>query len=157
MGLQRAGSRNYGSPVARQDPFEELEPFAHRVHAYVSYRTGTDAEAEQLTGAAFERAHRHRKAFDARRDDALLWLLAIARSIVVERDLRVRTPPIAGGLRGALVSLTPHEQDLIALRYGADLELPQIAALLQSELTTVDTGLRAALRKLNTARKAGAA
>ena len=51
-------------------------------------------------------------------------------------------------LRDAVLSLAPRDQDLIALRYGADLKARQIADLLGERTNTVEVALHRALRRL---------
>ena len=48
----------------------------------------------------------------------------------------------------ALECLSDGEREVIALRYGADLTVPEIAKLTRQKLTTVEGRLYRALRKL---------
>ena len=54
----------------------------------------------------------------------------------------------AGDLRLALESLSEEEREAIALRYGADLTVPEIAKLKREKLTTIEGRVYRALRKL---------
>ena len=48
----------------------------------------------------------------------------------------------------ALATLAPEEREAIALRYGADLTLPEIAALIKEPLSTAEGRVYRGLRKL---------
>jgi RNA polymerase sigma-70 factor (ECF subfamily) len=138
--------------------------------AFLAYRTGDRALAEDLLADAFERALRARGRFDARRGSERTWLYGIAlnllrdhvrRSAAEGRALtRSGGPPVASaddGLGGvedrdavhrALGALSPAERDAIALRFGAELTVPEMARLLEEPLTTVEARVYRALRKL---------
>ena len=51
-------------------------------------------------------------------------------------------------LSRALASLAPEEREAIALRFGAELTVPEMARLLGEKLTTVEGRVYRALRKL---------
>ncbi len=51
-------------------------------------------------------------------------------------------------LRRAMDTLADEEREAIALRFGADLTVPEIAAVLGQPLTTVEGRVYRALRKL---------
>ncbi|NUT54963.1 MAG: sigma-70 family RNA polymerase sigma factor, partial [Thermoleophilia bacterium] len=51
-------------------------------------------------------------------------------------------------LQLALAALAPEERDAIALRFGGELTVPEIAELLGEPLTTVEGRVYRALRKL---------
>jgi RNA polymerase sigma-70 factor (ECF subfamily) len=48
----------------------------------------------------------------------------------------------------ALEVLSPEEREAVALRFGADLTVPEIARVLDEKLTTVEGRVYRALRKL---------
>ena len=52
------------------DPFANVELLTKRVYAYVAYRIGPGAEAEDVTSATFERALRYRESFDPKHSPA---------------------------------------------------------------------------------------
>ena len=41
--------------ISRRDPLANPEPLIRRIHAYVAYRIGEGAEAEDVVSATFER------------------------------------------------------------------------------------------------------
>src|SRR3954451_2093477 len=64
------------------------------VYAYVATLLADRAAAEDVTAAAFERAWRKRRSFDARRGAAPAWLFAIARTAALEGLRRRRRAPL---------------------------------------------------------------
>jgi RNA polymerase sigma factor (sigma-70 family) len=152
-----------------RDPLAHPEALLRRVYAYIAYRVGDRAEAEDLTSETFERALRYRDSFDARRGDAVAWLLGIARNCIYDAKLRPRTAPLhevdaASGeeaveslvvervaLAQALATLVDRDRELLALRYGADLRPREIAALLEQRTNTVEVALSRARARLATA------
>ena len=53
--------------MLRRDPLANPRPLIRRVYAYVAYRIGDGADAEDVTSATFERALRYRASFDPAR------------------------------------------------------------------------------------------
>jgi RNA polymerase sigma factor (sigma-70 family) len=162
--------------MLRRDPLANPEPLLRRVYAYVAYRIGDGADAEDVTAATFERALRYRETFDAARGEPAAWLVGIARRCIVEhheRRLPVEcdVPDRADAddlaerainridLARSLAGLEERECELLALRYGADLSAKQIAALLDMKTNAVEVALHRILNRLRTsaARDAGAA
>ena len=150
------------------DPLRNPEPLIKRVYAYVAYRIGDGADAEDVTGDTFERAWRYRKSFDPSRGEPIAWLLGIARRCIDDffnqrRELLADPPePVAPGdveedtarrlrLAAAMSVLDERERELIALRYGADLSAPQIGDLLELQSTAVRVALHRALGRLREA------
>lgn len=156
----------------REEEFERLyAEHARPLLAFLVYRTGDRALAEDLLAETFERALRARFRFDRRRGTEKSWLYTIAlnclrdqlrREKVESRALsRVGGEPddepseraLAGveerdRLRRALARLSEDEREAVALRYGADLTLPEIARIKREPLTTVEGRVYRALRKL---------
>ena len=154
----------------RDEDFERLYAAeAQGLFGFLVYRTGDRALAEDLLADTFERALRSRKRFDRRRGPAKAWLYAIAlnllrdhvrRAAAAERALE-RTGPAAGAVdapddevehrdvvQRALAALSPEEREAIALRFGAELTVPEMAEALGEPLTTVEGRVYRALRKL---------
>lgn len=138
---------------------------------YVIYRTGDRALAEDIVADTFERVLRSRTRFDRRRSSEKTWIYTIALNLlrdnaqreavasrVVERDLAPRAAaPQANPLdavddrdlvQRALATLASAEREAIALRYGADLTLPEIAKLIEEPLSTAEGRVYRGLRKL---------
>jgi RNA polymerase sigma-70 factor, ECF subfamily len=151
--------------MLRRDPFANPEPLIKRVYAYVAYRVGDGADAEDITSATFERALRYRKSFDPKRGDPVAWLIGIARREISGHfagadEPRAEAPESAApgdlaldsitrmDLRVAVASLESRDRELVALRYGADLSARQIAEVLELKTNAVEVALHRALRRL---------
>lgn len=152
----------------RVDPLANPEPLIKRVYAYAAYRLGDGADAEDATHDTFERALRYRKSYDRRKGEPTAWLLGIARRCV--DDVYAARPPLAHGevedfeladqralepdmvqrltIRNAVQRLDPRSQELIALRFGADLTARQIAELLGQRTNAIEVALHRALGRL---------
>jgi RNA polymerase sigma factor (sigma-70 family) len=150
-----------------KDPLAYPEPLIRRVYAYVAYRIGDGADAEDVTSATFERALRYRDSFDPRRGDAVSWLIGIARRCIADAmqggDMPTADVPDVAGegheelalsrldLQTAVGQLDERDRELLALRYGGDLTAKQIAALLDLKTNAVEVALHRALRALRQA------
>jgi RNA polymerase sigma factor (sigma-70 family) len=154
----------------RDDEFERLYAVeAAGLFSFLAYRTGDRSLAEDLVADAFERALRSRRRFDRRRGSAKTWLYAIAlnvlrdharRTAAAGRALERHGAPEAAADTGiaqvehrdqvqrALTVLSPEEREAIALRFGAELTVPEMAEVLGEPLTTVEGRVYRALRKL---------
>lgn len=150
--------------LRRPDPLRDPEPLIRRVYAYVAYRIGDGQEAEDVTSEVFERALRYRDAFDPKKGEPIAWLLGIAKRCIQsssaaqlvqvpleEHDILEDTEEQTIDrvtLASAVATLSARDQELIALRYGADLTAAQIAALLELRENTVEVALHRALNRL---------
>jgi RNA polymerase sigma-70 factor (ECF subfamily) len=154
----------------RGDEFERLyADEAPNLFAFLAYRTGDRVLAEDLLADTFERALRARKRYDPRRAKARTWLYAIALNLLRDHARRAAAEgraleravagvgagpdPLAAvdereAVSRALAELTPEERETVALRFGADLSVPEIAKLLDLPLTTAEGRVYRALRKL---------
>jgi RNA polymerase sigma factor (sigma-70 family) len=155
----------------RDDEFERLYAAeAAGLFSFLAYRTGDRALAEDLLADAFERALRARRRFDRRKASQKTWLYAIAlnglrdharraaaEGRALERagaagepsaDPRLAAVEHRDELQRALATLSAEEREAIALRFGAELTVPEMAELLGEPLTTVEGRVYRALRKL---------
>jgi RNA polymerase sigma-70 factor, ECF subfamily len=134
------------------------------------YRTGDRALAEDLLADTFERALKARRRFDRRRGTEKAWLYTIALNCLRDHQRRLgaeqRALARAGNpeaeavpsgedaveqrdlLARALEALSEEEREAIALRFGAELTVPEMAKLTGEPLTTVEGRVYRALRKL---------
>src|SRR5918994_7455366 len=71
-----------------RDPLADAGPLIRRVYAYVAYRIGDGAEAEDVTSETFERALRYRDSYDPKRGEPVAWLIGIARRCIEGARLR---------------------------------------------------------------------
>ena len=156
----------------KREDFERLfEEHAQPLFGFLVYRTGDRVQAEDVLGEAFLRALRARRRFDRRRGSEKAWLYSIAlnvlrdevrRSAAESRALE-RAEAVAAGETGgsgvehvenrdlvtrALDSLSPEEREAIALRYGGQLTVPEMARALDLPLRTAESRVHRALRKL---------
>jgi RNA polymerase sigma factor (sigma-70 family) len=157
----------------RDEDFERLYAAeAAGLFSFLAYRTGDRALAEDLLADAFERALRGRRRFDRRRGTEKAWLYAIALNVLRDHARRTAAEgrayersgapgesgpdPFAGvehrdELARALAGLAPEEREAIALRFGAELTVPEMAEVLREPLTTMEGRVYRALRKLRAA------
>jgi RNA polymerase sigma factor (sigma-70 family) len=151
-----------------RDPLANPEALIRRVYAYVAYRLGDGPDAEDVTSEVFERALRYRASYERSKGEPVAWLLGIAnrctsaalaaraadqaraaetieaadsRSI---EDESVRRLMLAAGM----AQLGERDQELIALRFGADLTAAQIASILELKTNAVEVALHRALERL---------
>lgn len=146
-----------------------------RVYGFFAYRVSSLDDAEDLTQQCFERALRAWERFDPRRAAASTWLLAIARNLLIDHyrahppetattpidAVPVSALPSVNGaepglgldpdLATALEQLAERDREILALRYGADLTGPEIAALTGLSLANVQQIVSRSLRRLRTA------
>jgi RNA polymerase sigma-70 factor, ECF subfamily len=155
----------------RDDDFERLyAAHAESLLGFLVYRTGNRALAEDVMADTFERVLRTRFRFDPRKSSEKTWIYTIAMNVLRDNTRRQaaetraleRTPaPVTGGghsdfdfleerdeLRRALGTLSVEERESIALRYGADLTVPEISRITHEKLSTVEGRVYRALGKL---------
>lgn len=156
----------------RETDFERLyAEHAQRLFAFLVYRTGDRVLAEDVMADTFEAAYRARARFDRRRASERTWLYTIAlnrlrdhgrRAAAEARALeRVAGDAPSSGSDPALDAmeardrvvrslgvLSDEEREAVALRFGAELTLKEIAAALDQPMTTIEGRVYRALRKL---------
>jgi RNA polymerase sigma-70 factor (ECF subfamily) len=154
----------------RDDDFERLyAAHAESLLGFLVYRTGDRALAEDVVADTFERVLRTRIRFDPRRSSEKTWLYTIAMNLLRDRSRREATEtraleravePVGGGaaamdtvddrdeLRHALEALSPEEREAVALRFGADLTLPEIAKVTGESRSTVHGRVYRGLEKM---------
>lgn len=155
--------------MRRRDPLSDPEPLIRRIYAYVAYRVGDGPHAEDIVSDVFERALRYRESYDARKGEPLAWLVGIARNRIADLAISagreqasdaIDEPSTASleddalrrlTLAHAVRSLDERDQELIALRYGADMTARQIAELLDMRPNAVEVWLHRTLALLREA------
>jgi RNA polymerase sigma-70 factor (ECF subfamily) len=158
----------------KRDPLAQPEELIPHVYSYVAYRLGGGPDAEDVTSEVFERAIRYQRSYDQSKGEPAAWLLGIARRCV---DAALNARPrdqgeledVAGEtsieddslrrltLAAALRQLSPRDQELIALRYGAELTAVQIGEVLDMQTNAVEVALHRALSRLRRVLQAGEA
>ncbi len=169
----RRGARSLplSSRRPRADAFERLfEENAAPLFAFLVYRTGNRTLAEDLLSETFERVLSSRVRFDPRRGSERRWLYTIALNLLrdharrrAHEDRLLRT--VGAGaldqaadeqgaveqrdeLQRALSTLNESEREALALRFGADLKLREVARILGEGESAVEGRVYRALRKL---------
>ena len=159
----------------RPEEFERLyEEHAQRLFGFLMYRTGDRTLAEDVLADTFEAAFRARARFDRRRASASTWLYSIAVNRLTDLQRRAGAEEraltrVAGGtaefaedpgvrqleardaLARGLADLAPEEREALALRFGADLTLKEIASVLGIPMTTAEARVYRGLRKMRDA------
>ncbi len=154
----------------RRSDFERLyNEHAEPLYGFLVYRTGDPTLAEDLLADTFERALRGRAGFRSRRGSEKTWLYAIALNCLrdsgrrqgAERRALERVPPAPEAAEAttsavddrvsvidALANLSVEEHEAVALRFGADLTVPEVAQVTGLPLSTVEGRVYRALGKL---------
>jgi RNA polymerase sigma factor (sigma-70 family) len=155
----------------RDDQFERLyEEEAQGLLGFLVYRTGDRPLAEDVLADAFEKVLRSRRRFDPRRGSAKTWLYTVALNRLTDVQRRSATERRAleriaagsesedagglgridqgGDLMAALAGLSEEEREAIALRFGGDLTVPEVAKVLGVKLSTAEGRVYRGLEKL---------
>jgi RNA polymerase sigma factor (sigma-70 family) len=155
----------------RDDDFERLyAEHAGPLFSFLALRTGDRALAQDLLADTFERVLLARRRFDRRKGTEKAWIYSIAlnrlrdhlRRASTEKRAVERAGQEAGAAAGdpldrlersefvaaAMARLGAEEREALALRYGADLTVPEVAKVLGQPLTTVEGRIYRALRQL---------
>jgi RNA polymerase sigma-70 factor (ECF subfamily) len=155
----------------RDDDFERLyAAHAEPLLGFLVYRTGDRSLAEDVMADTFERVLRTRFRFDPRKSSEKTWIYTIALNLLRDQARRraaegralerAPEPVVSGGrpafemvderdeLRRALDQLSQEEREAVALRYGADLTVPEIGRLIGEKVSTVEGRVYRALRKM---------
>lgn len=154
------------------DAFERLfEDHAERLFSFLAYRTGDKALAEDLLSETFERALRSRRPFDPRRGSGRRWLYTIALNLLrdharrathehriirdlgseapqPERDAALAAVEQRDELQRALAGLGEAEREALALRFGGDLTVREVARILGEGESAVEGRIYRALGRL---------
>jgi RNA polymerase sigma factor (sigma-70 family) len=156
----------------RGEAFERLySGHANSLLAFLVYRTGDRALAEDLLADTFERVLRTRRPFDPRKASEKTWLYTIALNVLrdhmrraaasqralervpggsqsAEADVALEALEQRDTIQRALSVLDPDEREAVALRYGADLTVAEIARVTGEKQSTVHGRVYRSLRKL---------
>ncbi|MGP0100345.1 MAG: RNA polymerase sigma factor [Solirubrobacteraceae bacterium] len=175
---RRASARRLSPPAVtvggqmRQDTFERLfEEHGGRLFSFLVYRTGDRALAEDLLSDTFERVLRSRTRFDPRRGSERRWLYTIALNLLRDHarrrthedrvlqtvgasaaphgpDVELAGVEAREELHRAMARLSEQEREVLALRFGADLKLRDVARIVGDGESAVEGRIYRALRKL---------
>lgn len=141
------------------------------VYAYVFSLVRDRASAEDVTAAAFERAYRKRRGWDAHRGSERAWVFGIARNAALDelrrrgRSATLAAEPVADGpvggeeegvvrratVQAALAELDGRERDLVGLKFFGELSHAELARVLGISESNAQTLLHRTLTKLRKA------
>jgi RNA polymerase sigma-70 factor (ECF subfamily) len=148
------------------------DAYFHRLYNYLSYRTASREEAEDLAGQVFERVIAKYHTFDPKRGAFESWIFTIARNLLSNQKRHQKRHPeqelgewLEGNeatspdllflrqeelrrLHHYLTRLSDRDRELIALRFGANLNQRRIGELLGMNEPTVAVALGRAVRRL---------
>ena len=154
--------------------FAELyEQYLPKVFRYIGYRVGDIHLAEDLTAEVFEKALMGFSSYRSEKASFSTWLLSIARHTVIDHHRasgKRQTIPLEKAaemssesvspeeeavsreeqqrLQAYLAGLPQQEQEIISLKFGAELTNRQTAKVLGLSESNVGTKLYRAVRKL---------
>lgn len=155
----------------RIDNFERIfEEHSEKLFAFLVYRTGNRPLAEDLLSETFERVLRAHHRFDPRRGSERRWIYTIALNLLRDHARRQTNEDrvlehVSSGLSEssdagldavehrdelgrALATLRDEEREALALRFGADLKLREVARLLGEGESAMEGRIYRALKKL---------
>ena len=155
--------------------FTELyEEFLPKVFRYIRYRVNSEQVTEDLTSVVFEKALTNFEKYSREKASFSTWIFSIARNVVIDHyRTQARHPalslekaeidvssnePLPGDtlekmeerekLRACVSRLQAEEQEIIALKFGSDMNNRQIARTMGLSESNVGTKLYRAVRKL---------
>lgn len=145
-----------------------------KVFRYISYRVNDKGVAEDLTSAVFEKALIKYKTYNPEKASFSTWIFSIARNTVIDHyrssheDQAVSLDTVPGistkdpspedeviiseerqRLESCIFQLSHQEQEIIALKFGAEMTNRQIASTLGLGESNVGTIIYRAVRKLS--------
>ncbi|MDA0771001.1 MAG: hypothetical protein BZY79_03925 [SAR202 cluster bacterium Casp-Chloro-G4] len=155
--------------------FAELyEQFFDRIYRYVSFKTGSPTEAEDITGEVFVRMLESIHKFKWQGHPFSSWLFRIAHNLVVDHfrrkgkrnivslentvtsveavavdvDNHIDTELSMDEVRKAMVGLTDLQKEVISLRFAAGLSVAETAQAIGKKENAVKALQHAGLKKL---------
>jgi RNA polymerase sigma-70 factor (ECF subfamily) len=158
--------------VIEADTFATLyQTHTYAVFNYCLFRVSNRAVAEDLTADTFERAWQARHRYRPDRAAFNTWLFSIARRVVTDWQRRQARRPVTvlddqqpddrispeleleeteeqAQLRRLIQTLNPHEQELIAFKFGAGMSNREIAEVLGKSETAVGSAIYRMMQRL---------
>ena len=157
-----------------REAFAELyEHYLPKVFRYISYQVGDMDLAEDLTSSVFEKALTRLDSYRSNKASFSTWLMTVARNTVIDH-YRVKSRKITVSIEETfdiaskeispeekvikkeelksldtyLRELSQQEQEIISLKFGAELNNREIAKMLGLSESNVGTKLYRTIRKL---------
>ncbi len=160
--------------VSARETFAELyEEYLDKVFRYIQYRVNNMQLAEDLTSTVFEKALTNFSRYSSDKASFSTWIFSIARNVVIDCyrvngktqavSLEEATDRPSGDLspeeellkreelkrlQVCLAELSQEEQEIIRLKFGAELNNRQIAKMLGLSESNVGTKLYRGVKKL---------
>jgi len=160
--------------ISARETFAKLyEEYLDKVFRYVQYRVNNMQLAEDLTSTVFEKALVNFSKYSRHKASFSTWIFYIARNVLIDHyrvygkrqavpleetadrpsgDLSPEEELLKGEelarLQVRLAELSQEEQEIIRLKFGAELNNRQIAKTVGLSETNVGTKLYRAVRKL---------
>ena len=168
LAIERAESGQPGAALVA----ELFEAYYDRIARYIAARIGNPSEAEDLASEVFVRAVENIDEFEWRGAPVQAWLFRIAHNLVVDHFRRAKRRPVVpletvtfsdnhhdaedeaprqlelAEVQEAMKSLTPAQQEVLALRLVAGLPSAEVAAILGKSDGAVREMQHAALKSL---------
>lgn len=170
----RPGENAGENIMSAREAFAELyEQYLPRVFRYISYRVTDVHLAEDLTSDVFLKALKGFNQYHSDKASFFTWLLSIARHRIIDfyrTSSKKQTIPLGEAvemdsekvsleeeankkeelqrLKVCLTALSQQEQEIISLKFGAELNNRQIAGMLSLSESNVGTILYRSVRKL---------
>jgi RNA polymerase sigma-70 factor, ECF subfamily len=144
--------------------------YRDRVYGYLRARTATEEDASDLTQQVFSRVFTSLHQFRPRRGTFPSWIFGIARNASIDFHRRCRSHADLGGmaeigsmgsveaevlrteeidaLRAAIMTLPAEKQEILVLRYTAQLSLPEIGRVVGKRPDAVRMSIVRTLQQL---------
>jgi len=159
---------------AREIFVELYEEFLPKVFRYIRYRVNSEQETEDLTSMVFEKALVNFEKYSRDKASFSTWIFSIARNTVIDHyRTQARRPAMSlekaeievssnellpdeaivrieerEKLQTCLSRLSHEEQEIIALKFGSEMNNRQIARTMGLSESNVGTKLYRAVKKL---------
>jgi RNA polymerase sigma-70 factor (ECF subfamily) len=156
--------------ISSKEEFRELfEVYGKKIFRYIYIRAGNShAVAEDITQDVFERVWDNRKKYDPQRSSVQTWIYTIARNRLTDHyrekhevPIKPEEEPVSSGenddvtdaedvsmVYEAMGYLSEKDRELLTLRYIDDMDLREVAEILNMEYNAAKVAAHRALKRL---------
>lgn len=158
--------------MSEQDFLQCFDSHNPLVYSYIFFRTGRRVEvAEDLAQDVFIKAWQARASYDSEKAQVKTWLMRIARNLVIDyyrkqqyrrtedlnhaeeildenEELRIEKEILKEDLIKFIDSMNEYDAELLHLRFVNELELEEIAEIIEKNVNATKTAIHRALQKL---------
>lgn len=170
LAIESANRIAHSTAEVFADLYQEYLP---KVYRYISYRVSDSHQAEDLTSTVFEKALTKFKSYSSEKAAFSTWIFSIARNTLIDHyRVNAREPVIQMDnmsyfsqedpspeeeaakfeeyqmLQSCISKLAPQEQEIISLKFGAEMTNRQIARMTGLSESNVGIIIYRAVRKL---------